>query len=123
MDHKNAFLSDDDEKDLDRVDTMMLHFGNGKFTQTTPGNGVPTAVERSGINDMRKVYRSRREELEDRIRKKKMAMVNKMKGKEDQVKTSKHMDESFPELLPPHNFRDKEQDESQEAQGKDERGA
>jgi hypothetical protein len=89
VDHDDVLLSDDDEEDLDRVDTM-LHFGGGKFDSENTrergayGGGGGGGEEGGGTDDMGRAYRSRREELEDRIRMKKMAKAEKMKRKEDQ---------------------------------------
>ena len=75
------FLSDDEDDDLDKVDTS-LHFGGGKFdTQNAKESGVYGAA---GSGDLGTAYRSRREELEERIQRKKMEKAEKMKRKEDQ---------------------------------------
>lgn len=119
MDHHDVLLSDEDDEDLDKVDTM-LHFGGGKFdsenrkergayattTSTTVG-GV------GGAGELGQVYRSRRTELEDRIQMKKMLKAEKLKRKEDQAGTFETMDESFAELAQLLNFRDKEQERIQ----------
>ena len=115
VDHDNALLSDDNEEDLDRVSTMLF-FGNGNSDSNNSrergayGGGGGNGEEGGRTNSMGKVYRSRREKLKDRIWKKKMAMADKMKRKEDQLKTFKTKDELFAELLPPLNFCDKEQE-------------
>jgi hypothetical protein len=92
VDHDDVLLSDDDEENLDRVDTM-LHFGGGKFDSDNArergaygggGGGGRGGEGGGGTDDMGRAYRSRREELEDRIRMKKMAKAEKMKRKEDQ---------------------------------------
>lgn len=86
VDHEDVLLSDDDEEDLDRVDTM-LHFGGGKFdSDNTRERGAYGGGGGGGEegDDMGRAYRSRKEELEDRIRMKKMAKAEKMKKKEDQ---------------------------------------
>ena len=77
-------LSDDDDNDLDKVDTM-LHFGGGQFDKARTG-GAYGAYGGGGENahDLGEVYRSRKEELEERIRRKKMEKAEKMKRKEDQ---------------------------------------
>jgi nucleolar protein 14 len=117
IDHNDVILSDDDEEDLDRVDTM-LHFGGGKFDSDNTrergayGNGGIGEGRDEGAaaaaDDMGRAYRSRREELEDRIRMKKMAKVEKMQRKENQTETFETMDESFAELSKLLSFRDKE---------------
>jgi nucleolar protein 14 len=89
IDHDDVLLSDDDDEDLDRVDTM-LHFGGGKFDSDNTrergayGGGGGGMEDGGTTDDMGRAYRSRREELEDRIRMKKMAKAEKMKRKEDQ---------------------------------------
>ena len=113
IDHNDVILSDDDEEDLDRVDTM-LHFGGGKFDSDNTrergayGNGGGNGEGDECADDMGRAYRSRREELEDRIRMKKMAKVEKMQRKENQTETFETMDESFVELSKLLSFRDKE---------------
>ncbi|KAL7536701.1 hypothetical protein ACHAXR_007349 [Thalassiosira sp. AJA248-18] len=112
-------LSDDDDDDLDKVDTM-LHFGGGKFDRDNAreqgayggmmGNGSTT--------DMGQVYRSRKEELEERIMRKKMMKAEKMKRKEDQAETFETMDESFGELAQLLQFRDKEDERKKQFEAK-----
>ena len=59
-----------------------LHFGGGKFdSQNARESGAYGAA---GRGDLGTVYRSRREELEERIQRKKMEKADKMKRKEDQ---------------------------------------
>ncbi|KAL7522323.1 hypothetical protein ACHAWX_007014 [Stephanocyclus meneghinianus] len=110
------FLSDDDDdEDLDKVDTS-LHFGGGKFdSQNARESGAYGAA---GRGDLGTVYRSRREELEERIQRKKMEKAEKMKRKEDQVETFETMDESFGELAKLLQFRDKEQERIERTQKK-----
>ncbi|KAL7544870.1 hypothetical protein ACHAWF_008236 [Thalassiosira exigua] len=113
LDAADVPLSDSDDAgdDLDRVDTM-LHFGGGKFDRDAD------AKERDaygmggggGKDDLGRAYRSRREELEERIARKKFEKAEKMKRKEDQVETFETMDESFAELAQLLQFRDKEQE-------------
>ncbi|KAL3796535.1 hypothetical protein ACHAW5_004437 [Stephanodiscus triporus] len=74
--------------------------------------------EGGGTDDMGRAYRSRREELEDRIRMKKMAKAERMKRKEDQAETFETMDESFAELSRLLNFRDKEQERVQKREAR-----
>eukprot|EP00804_Cyclotella_cryptica_P013687 CCRYP_016131-RA/>CCRYP_016131-RA protein AED:0.07 eAED:0.07 QI:308/1/1/1/0.66/0.42/7/2083/1063 len=110
------FLSDDDDdEDLDKVDTS-LHFGGGKFdSQNAKESGAYGAA---GSADLGTAYRSRREELEERIQRKKMEKAEKMKRKEDQAETFETMDESFSELAKLLQFRDKEQERVERSQKK-----
>ena len=123
MDHHDVLLSDDDMEDLDKVDTM-LHFGGGKFDSENRlergaynnnyGNGgSSTGLGDGAGGELGRVYRSRREELEDRIQMKKMLKAEKLKRKENQAETFETMDESFAELAQLLNFRDKEQERVQ----------
>ena len=85
LDHTDIHLSDSDyDEDLDKVDTM-LHFGGGKFDKANARESNPYGGGGgSGNRDMGEQYRSRKEELEERIKMKKMMKVDKMKRKEDQ---------------------------------------
>ena len=65
---------------MDKVDTM-LHFGGGKFDKD---NLRERGAYGGGGEDMGDVYRSRREELEEKILRKKMEKAERMKRKEDQ---------------------------------------
>ena len=102
------FLSDSDDEDLDKIDTQ-LHFGGGKFDSLNAAEGGAYGPS-GGTNDLGAAYRSRREELEDRIKRKKLEKAERMKRKEDQVETFETMDESFGELAKLLQFRDKEQE-------------
>ena len=82
VDHRDIVLSDDDDDDLDKVDTM-LHFGGGKFDKANAKERGAYGAGGEDIN-MGEAYCSRKEELEDRIRRKKMEKVEKMKRKKDQ---------------------------------------
>ena len=66
----------------------MLHFGGGKFDRDNSKErgayGAYGAADDGGRDDMGNVYRSRKEELEERIMRKKMEKAEKMKRKEDQ---------------------------------------
>ena len=94
----------------------MLHFGGGKFDKSNPttdgyygaasGNGGGGTTSR----DIGDAYRSRKQELEERILHKKLLKAEKMKRKEDQVETFETMDESFAELAGLLDFRDKERE-------------
>ena len=81
-DHRDVHLSDSDvDDDLDRADTA-LHFGGGRFDRLNAAERG--AYGGGGAGDMGDAYRSRKEELEDRIRMKKMQKAEKLKRKEDQ---------------------------------------
>ncbi|KAL9182212.1 hypothetical protein ACHAXT_012864 [Thalassiosira profunda] len=109
-------LSDDDDDDLDKVDTM-LHFGGGKFDKD---NLRERGAYGGGGEDMGDVYRSRREELEEKILRKKMEKAERMKRKEDQAETFETMDESFAELAQLLQFRDKEKERVKRAEARKE---
>ena len=111
QDETDIILSDDDDDNLDKVDTM-LHFGGGKFDKSNPTtDGYYGASTSSTSNrDMGDAYRSRKQELEERILQKKLAKAEKLKRKEDQVETFETMDESFAELAGLLQFRDKERE-------------
>ena len=112
QDETDIILSDDDDDDLDKVDTM-LHFGGGKFDKSNPttdgyyGASTSSTALRDAMGD---AYRSRKQELEERIMHKKLLKAEKMKRKEDQVETFETMDESFAELAGLLQFRDKERE-------------
>lgn len=90
----------------------MLHFGGGKFDKSNPTtDGYYGASSSSGgAGDMGDAYRSRKQELEERILHKKLLKAEKLKRKEDQVETFETMDESFAELAGLLQFRDKEKE-------------
>ena len=94
----------------------MLHFGGGKFDKSNPTTDGYYGAASSGnggggtSRDMGDAYRSRKQELEERILHKKLLKAEKMKRKEDQVETFETMDESFAELAGLLDFRDKERE-------------
>jgi hypothetical protein len=96
----------------------MLHFGGGKFDKTNQatdgyyGSSSPSGGGGigAGTRDIGEAYRSRKQELEERIRHKKLMKAEKLKRKEDQVETFETMDESFAELAGLLQFRDKERE-------------
>ena len=91
----------------------MLHFGGGKFDKsnpTTDGYYGSNSGGNGGTRDMGDAYRSRKQELEERILQKKILKAEKLKQKEDQVETFETMDESFAELAGLLHFRDKERE-------------
>ena len=89
----------------------MLHFGGGKFDKSNPStDGYYGSSGAGGGRDMGDAYRSRKQELEERILQKKIMKAEKLKRKEDQVETFETMDESFAELAGLLQFRDKERE-------------
>jgi len=116
----DVILSDDDEDkyagQLDRVDTEM-HFGGGTFNSRKGKNDNPYGPS-DGEIDMAKVYRSRKEELDDMIRRKKAQKAEKIKNKEEQLETFESLDESFKELAGLLQFRDKEKEKKSKLDAK-----
>ncbi len=90
----------------------MLHFGGGKFDKSNPSTDgyYGSSSGANGSRDMGDAYRSRKQELEERILQKKLLKAEKLKRKEDQVETFETMDESFAELAGLLQFRDKERE-------------
>ena len=115
----DVLLSDDSDDDLDKVDTM-LHFGGGKFDTDNHQERSPYGPSSSGGTDMGDVYRSRKEQLEERIRHKKQLKLEKLKRKENQVDTFDNMDKSFDELAQLLSFRDKESERKERFERKKE---
>ena len=119
----DVLLSDDSDDDLDKVDTM-LHFGGGKFDtnnhQERSPYGPSSSSASGGGVDMGDVYRSRKEQLEERIRHKKQLKLEKLKRKENQVDTFDNMDKSFDELAQLLSFRDKESERKERFERKKE---
>jgi len=119
----DVILSDDEDKyggQLERADTE-LHFGGGAFererVKQASGNqyGPSGGVQGESLGDR---YRSRREELEDLIMRKKFEKAEKAKQKETQVETFESLDDNFKELAAMLTFRDKEQDRKEQRQAK-----
>lgn len=85
-----------------------MHFGGGTFTkkqQSNPyGRSDPSSLS---LGD---VYRSRKEELDDMIKRKKLQKLEKQKSKEEQVEKFEALDESFKELASLLQFRDKDRE-------------
>ena len=112
----DVILSDDDEEryggQLERADTE-LHFGGGAFDRERVKQAASNPYGPSGgaqgesLGDR---YRSRREELEDLIMRKKYEKAEKAKHKEEQAEKFEEFDENFKELAALLNFRDKEKD-------------
>jgi nucleolar protein 14 len=103
----HVILSDDEDDigNLDAADTA-LHFGGGggagkSREQYGPSDGNP---------DMGNAYASRKMELDDLIKRRKLIKAEKMKSSEEQVETVDKMDHSFKELAALLSFRDKERD-------------
>ena len=96
----------------------MLHFGGGKFDKDNRAERSPYGPSSSGgdddnnsrNNDMGEVYRTRKQELEERIAHKKLLKAERLKLKEDQLTTFENMDTSFNELASLLQFRDKEKE-------------
>lgn len=119
----DVILSDDEDKyggQLERADTE-LHFGGGAFererSKQASGNqyGPSGGVKGESLGDR---YRSRREELEDLIMRKKYEKAEKAKQKEEQTDTFESLDDNFKELAALLNFRDKEKDRREQFQAK-----
>ena len=111
LSHHDILLSDSDDDDLDKVDTM-LHFGGGKFDKDNKAERSPygPSDDNNANNDMGEVYRTRKQELEERIAHKKLLKAERLKLKEEQLTTFEDMDTSFNELAGLLQFRDKEQE-------------
>ena len=113
LSHHDILLSDSDDDDLDKVDTM-LHFGGGKFDKDNRAERSPYGPDNdtnnTRNNDMGEVYRTRKQELEERIAHKKLLKAERLKQKEDQLTTFENMDTSFNELASLLQFRDKEKE-------------
>eukprot|EP00557_Chaetoceros_sp_GSL56_P004410 CAMPEP_0176498936 /NCGR_PEP_ID=MMETSP0200_2-20121128/12626_1 /TAXON_ID=947934 /ORGANISM="Chaetoceros sp., Strain GSL56" /LENGTH=1104 /DNA_ID=CAMNT_0017897255 /DNA_START=75 /DNA_END=3386 /DNA_ORIENTATION=- len=111
------FMLSDDEDDryggqLEKADTE-LHFGGGAFDKDRARQALSNPYGPAGqeINEsLSDRYRSRRQELEDLIMRKKYEKAEKAKHKEEQVEKFEELDENFKELARLLNFRDKEQD-------------
>jgi nucleolar protein 14 len=109
-------LSDDDEDryggQLEKADTE-LHFGGGAFDRDRARQALSNPYGPAGqeVNEsLSDRYRSRRQELEDLIMRKKYEKAEKAKSKEEQVEKFQELDDNFKELARLLNFRDKEQD-------------
>jgi len=111
---EEELLPSDDEDDyyadkgaLDRADTEM-HFGGGSFSKKANLNpyGQPDPSSLS----LGEVYRSRKEEMDDMIKRKKLIKLEKQKNKEDQVEKFEALDDSFKELASLLQFRDKDKE-------------
>lgn len=109
----DMILSDDDDDryggQLEKADTE-LHFGGGAFDREKArlAKNNPYGPS-SGVNeDMGDRYRSRKEELDEMIMRKKYEKAEKAKLKEDQIEKFEELDENFKELAALLNFRDKE---------------
>ena len=125
LDAADVILSDDDDDrgQLDRVDTEM-HFGGGSFDQSKRGRAAANPYGPSGGDDggeqhsMADVYRSRKEELDDMIRRKKEEKAARAKDREEQAETFETLDESFKELAGLLQFRDKDQEKKAKMEAK-----
>ena len=125
LDAADVILSDDDDDrgQLDRVDTEM-HFGGGSFDQSKRGRAAANPYGPSGgdgggeQHSMADVYRSRKEELDDMIRRKKEEKAARAKDREEQAETFETLDESFKELAGLLQFRDKDQEKRAKMEAK-----
>jgi nucleolar protein 14 len=111
----DVILSDDEDKyggQLERADTEM-HFGGGAFDRekvkqaSSNPYGPAGGAQSESLGDR---YRSRREELQDLIMRKKFEKAEKVKSKEMQAETFESLDDNFKELAAMLNFRDKGQE-------------
>lgn len=123
FDADDVILSDDEERyggQLERADTE-LHFGGGAFDSARRREkannpyGPSSGVKNESIGDR---YRSRKEELDDLIMRKKYEKAEKAKSKEDQVETFEGMDAQFKELASLLQFRDKDRDRKEKAEAR-----
>jgi Nop14-like family. len=111
------FILSDDEEDryggqLEKADTE-LHFGGGAFDKDRARQALfnPYGPAGQEVNEsLSDRYRSRRQELEDLIMRKKYEKAEKAKHKEEQAEKFQELDDNFKELARLLNFRDKEQD-------------
>jgi len=115
-----VILSDDDQAhgeyggQLERADVEM-HFGGGAFDKGRKRTEIrnpygPGANGEAGKESLGDRYRSRKEELDEMIMRKKWQKAEKAKDKEVQASKFEGMDETFKELSSLLNFRDKSQD-------------
>jgi nucleolar protein 14 len=114
VDH--VVLSDDEEDgDLDAYDTA-LHFGGGRedaqFNATYGGNSTGS----SGA--LLSAYAQKKQDLDDRIQRRKVMKLERLQAKEEQVDHFEAMDQSFQDLSGLLQFRDKEQEIRQRAQAR-----
>lgn len=116
-------LSDDDGDEnyggqLERADTEM-HFGGGSFDRKRAvmknPYGPAGGIEGETLGDR---YRSRKEELDEMIMRKKWQKAEKAKEKEDQVEKFEGMDDQFKALSSLLQFRDKAEDRAKRMEEK-----
>jgi nucleolar protein 14 len=104
QDHVILSDNDEDEGNLDAVDTEM-HFGGGMFARAREQSAYGPS---SGTDaSMTQVYSQRKTELDDLIARRKILKAERMKSKEEQETTFDHLDESFSEIASLLKFRDK----------------
>jgi nucleolar protein 14 len=103
----HVILSDDEDDigNLDAADTMM-HFGGGGGGASSKSPYGPS----DGNLNVSNAYSSRKTELDDLIKRRKIIKAEKVKSNEEQVETIEAMDHSFKELATLLSFRDKERD-------------
>jgi len=128
LDADNVILSDDEDDrrggkkggrggELDETDVDM-HFGGGVFDsakrkklKSNPYGPSAGKQDESEViqKSLGEVYgrNSRKDDLDDLIRRKKIEKAERAKAKEDQVETFEGMDDQFKELASMLNFRDK----------------
>jgi len=120
----DVILSDDDNDNyggqLERADTE-LHFGGGAFERARKkeASNNPYGPSRGQVAEsLGDRYRSRKEELDDLIMRKKYEKAEKAKHKEEQNEKFEGMDEQFRELASLLQFRDKEKDRREHIEAK-----
>lgn len=120
-----AMGSDDDDGDgasgyykqrgaLDRADTEM-HFGGGA-SSTASADVYGGGGARASLAD---AYRSRKEEMDDVVRRQKLLKVERQKEKEKQVDTFERLDDTFKDLAALLTFRDKDKEYAEERRKKE----
>jgi nucleolar protein 14 len=104
----HVMLSDeeDDEGNLDAVDTE-LHFGGGSFgTSSAYGPGADDT-------NMSQLYLQKKTDLDDLITRRKILKAERVRSKEEQAEAFENMDDSFKEIASMLQFRDKEREYKQ----------
>lgn len=116
--YDDVILSDDEDDryggQLDKMDTEM-HFGGGAFDAVSVNNPYGSGAQNMSMGD---AYRSRKTDLDEMIKRRKMEKAEKAKRKEEQMDTFENMDEHFHELKSLLQFRDKEKERQNKYQAK-----
>lgn len=110
VDPKRAvILSDDDEEDgdLDAVDTSM-HFGGGGQNSSRPNPYASYGPSSDGGDRLSDMYQQRKTDLDELIQRRKERKAASQHAKEMQSERFASMDDSFAELRDVLDFRDKE---------------